>query len=181
MMPSEEPTAAAAEQRAAARARRSCAQRIEEQLRKVRVQDLLLESVVSVLNLTARRIAKEDERDLEQARVGIEAVRAVVDLLDDEPAKQVRSALSEMQMLYAKHAEEGEPGGSSRERRRRHGAAGRRSAGPRAGRRAAGGASEALDAARERCAAAPLDSARFAARCPLAAQLHTPLHGGRKT
>ena len=40
--------------------------RIEQQLRTVRVQDLLLESVVSVLNLAARRIAKEDERDLEQ-------------------------------------------------------------------------------------------------------------------
>jgi hypothetical protein len=82
-------------------------QRIDEQLGKVRVQDLLLESVVSLINLTARRIAKEDERDLDQARVGIEAVRAVVGLLDDEPAKQVRGALSEIQMLYARHAEGG--------------------------------------------------------------------------
>ena len=82
-------------------------QRIEDQLRKVRVQDLLLESVVSVLNLAARRIAKEDEQDLEQGRIGIEAVRAVVDLLDPEPAAQVRSALSEVQMLYAKYANEG--------------------------------------------------------------------------
>jgi hypothetical protein len=86
-------------------------ERLEEQLRRVRVQDLLLESVVSVLNLTARRIAKEDERDLEQARVGIEAVRAVIGLLDEEPAAQVRSALAEVQMLYAKEAGgAGEPG-----------------------------------------------------------------------
>jgi hypothetical protein len=83
--------------------------RIEEQLRKVRVQDLLLESTVSLLNLTARRIAKEDERDLEQARVGIEAVRALVDLLDPPQAEQVRNALSEVQMLYARQAG-GEPG-----------------------------------------------------------------------
>src|SRR6266511_1263875 len=82
-------------------------ERIEEQLRKVRVQDLLLDSVISVINLSARRIAKEDERDLEQARVGIEAVRAVVGLLDPEPADQVRSALSEVQMLYAKEAQGG--------------------------------------------------------------------------
>jgi hypothetical protein len=79
-------------------------ERIDEQLRKVRVQDLLLDSVISVINLSARRIAKEDERDLEQAQVGIDAVRAVVGLLDDEPAKQVRSALSEVQMLYARYA-----------------------------------------------------------------------------
>ena len=66
-----------------------------------------------MINLSARRIAKDDERDLEQARVGIEAVRAVVGLLDDEPAQQVRSALSEVQMLYARHAGggSGEPEG----------------------------------------------------------------------
>ena len=105
--PPEEHPAPAGEQGAAEGGRPSEEEmraRIEEQLRKVRVQDLLLESVVSVINLSARRIAKEDERDLEQARVGIEAVRAVVDFLDPEPAQQVRSALSEVQVLYAKQA-----------------------------------------------------------------------------
>jgi hypothetical protein len=84
--------------------------RLEEQLRRLRIQDLLVESVVSVLNLTARRIAKEDERDLEQARVGIEAIRAWVDLLPEEAATQIRNALSELQMLYAQAAEGGEAG-----------------------------------------------------------------------
>jgi hypothetical protein len=78
--------------------------RLEEQLRKVRVQDVLLESVASILNLAARRIAKEDERDLEQARIGIEAVRSVTELLEPEPREQVRNALSELQMLYAREA-----------------------------------------------------------------------------
>jgi hypothetical protein len=77
-------------------------QRLEEQIRKVRVQDLLLESIASILNLSARRIGKEDERDLEQARVGIEAVRAVLDLIDPGPREQVREALSQVQMLYAR-------------------------------------------------------------------------------
>jgi hypothetical protein len=78
--------------------------RLEEQLRKVRVQDLLLESVASILNLSARRIAKPDERDLDQARVGIEAVRAVLDLLEPAPREQVREALSQVQVLYAREA-----------------------------------------------------------------------------
>ena len=82
--------------------------RLEEQLRRVRVQDLLLESAVSILNLSARRIGKEDERDLEQARVGIEAVRAVLDLIDPEPQAQVREALSQVQMLYARQAQGGD-------------------------------------------------------------------------
>ena len=82
--------------------------RLEEQLRNLRVQDLIVESVVSVLNLTARRIAKEDERDLEQGRIGIEAVRAWVDLLPSDAANQIRQALSELQLLYAQASEGGE-------------------------------------------------------------------------
>ena len=62
--------------------------RLEEQMRQVRVQDLLLESLASILNLSARRIAKEDERDLEQARIGIEAVRALLDLVEPEAASR---------------------------------------------------------------------------------------------
>jgi hypothetical protein len=81
--------------------------RIEEQIRNLRVQDLMVESVVSVLNLTARRIAKEDERDLDQARIGIDAVKAWVDLLPDDAATQIRNALSELQMLYAAAVEGG--------------------------------------------------------------------------
>ncbi len=81
--------------------------RLEEQLRRIRVQDLLLESVASILNLAARRISKPDERDLEQGRVGIEAVRAVLDLLDEGPREQVREALSQVQMLYARESREG--------------------------------------------------------------------------
>jgi hypothetical protein len=84
--------------------------RIEEQIRNLGVEDLMVESVVSVLNLTARRIAKEDERDLDQARVGIDAVRAWVDLLPDDAATQIRNALSELQMLYAAAVEEGDGG-----------------------------------------------------------------------
>jgi hypothetical protein len=85
-------------------------QRLEEQLKKVRVQDMLVESAASILNLTARRIAKEGERDLEQARLGIDAVRALVDMLEPEPRSQVQNALAELQMLYAR-----ESGGESPE------------------------------------------------------------------
>jgi hypothetical protein len=80
-------------------------EQLEDEIRKVRIEDLLLQSVVSVLNLSARRIAKDDERDLPQAKIGIDACRAIVDLLPEDAQKQVREALSELQMLYAKHSE----------------------------------------------------------------------------
>jgi hypothetical protein len=83
---------------------------LEEEIRKVRVEDVVLQSVVSILNLAARRIAKDDERDLDQAKVGIDAGRALVDLVKPEAQPQLRQAISELQVLYAKHAGEGAAG-----------------------------------------------------------------------
>ena len=80
---------------------------LEEEIRKVRVEDVILQSAVSILNLSARRIAKDDERDLNQAKVGIDAARALVDLIKPEAQPQLRQAISELQLLYAKHAGEG--------------------------------------------------------------------------
>jgi hypothetical protein len=118
-------------------------QRLEEQLKKVRVQDMLVESAASILNLTARRIAKEDERDLEQARLGIEAVRALVDMLEPEPRSQVQNALAELQMLYARESGggapgEGTPGGGEGDRRAPGGEAGEEPGAPGGGRRESG-------------------------------------------
>jgi hypothetical protein len=85
---------------------------LEEQMRQIRVEDLVLQSVASLINLTARRIAKEDERDLAQAKVGIEAIRALSGTLPEEAAGQIRQALSELQMLYAREAGGGAPAGA---------------------------------------------------------------------
>jgi hypothetical protein len=81
---------------------------LEEEIKKVRVEDVVLQSVVSILNLSARRLAKEDERDLDQAKVGIDAARALVDLVKPEAQPQLRQAVSELQLLYSKHAGEGD-------------------------------------------------------------------------
>ncbi len=84
---------------------------LEEEIRKVRVEDVVLQSVVSILNLSARRIAKDDERDLAQAKIGIDAAQALVDLVEPDAQAQLRQAISELQVLYATHAGEGAPSG----------------------------------------------------------------------
>lgn len=86
---------------------------LEQQMKEIRVEDLLAQTVASVLNLSARRILKEDEIDLDQARLGIEAVRALVDLLPDEVGAAVREPLSQIQMLYAQRSGEGSGDGPS--------------------------------------------------------------------
>jgi hypothetical protein len=84
---------------------------LEEQMRQVTVDDLILQTAASLVNLTARRIAKPDEQDLEQGRLGIEAINALAPFITGEQADQVRQALSELQMLYAREARGGEGGG----------------------------------------------------------------------
>ncbi|MFM8520124.1 MAG: hypothetical protein ACKOB2_06985 [Solirubrobacterales bacterium] len=111
-----EEVAAGAEETQAEEAARSLTEEeiamLEQQMRDLKVEDLLTQSVVSILNLTARRIGKEDEIDLDQAQTGIEAVRALLPLLPEEVAKEIREPLSQVQMLYASRSGgEGAPEG----------------------------------------------------------------------
>ena len=140
--------------------------RLEEQLRRVRVQDLLLESVASILNLSARRIAKADERDLEQARVGIEAVRALLDLIEPEAARAgPRGALAGADALRARGGGGGDGRGSGGRRGRASGPRRRRPGAERPGSLDAAGR---LDTATAWPSAGrdPLHCARFAAGRP---------------
>ena len=83
---------------------------LEAQMKEIRVEDLLTQTVASVLNLSARRIVKDDEVDLDQARIGIEAVRALVALLPAEVGQAIAEPLSQVQLLYAQRS--GEAGGA---------------------------------------------------------------------
>jgi hypothetical protein len=85
--------------------------RLEEELKKIKVQDVLLQSVVTLVNLGGQRLglseAGEDVRDLGQTRAAIDAVRALLPLLEAEVGgaeqmKPIRDALAQLQMAYAR-------------------------------------------------------------------------------
>lgn len=80
---------------------------LEEQMKRITVKDVLLQTVITLINVSARRLglaAGEEEKDLAQARQGIEGVRALVPLLPDEEQAAVREPLSQLQMAYAREA-----------------------------------------------------------------------------
>ncbi len=89
---------------------------MEEQMRRIRVQDVLLQTAATLVNLGGRRLGLApdagDERDLEQARLAIEGVRALAPLLGAEEASAVREALSQLQVAYAREAQQ--PAGRGR-------------------------------------------------------------------
>jgi hypothetical protein len=90
----------------------------EAEIKKIRIEQILLEQVVSIINLGMRRTGlapgTEDERDVDQVRVAIEAVRALLPLVEQTSAAQagqIRDALSQLQMAFVRLG--GAPGGPS--------------------------------------------------------------------
>jgi hypothetical protein len=79
---------------------------LEEQMRRITVKDVLLQTVVTLVNLSARKLGlgEGEEKDLEQARLGIDAVRALLPLLPEDEVAPVKEALSQLQMAYAQAA-----------------------------------------------------------------------------
>jgi len=83
----------------------------EAQLKQIRVEDVLIQTLVSLLNLGGRKAGlspgTEGERDPEQVRQAIEGVRAllpVVEPLLGPDAAQIRDALSQLQLAYTQIA-----------------------------------------------------------------------------
>ena len=77
----------------------------EQEIKRVRVDHVLLENVVTMVNLGMRRTGlmpgTEDERDLAQVQVAIEAVRALMPQIEQVAPQQVtpiRDAVSQLQM-----------------------------------------------------------------------------------
>jgi hypothetical protein len=88
---------------------------LEEQMRRITVKDVLLQTVVTLVNLSARKLGlagEEDEKDMAQARMGIDAARALVPLLPAQEVAPVRDALDQLQLAYVR--ESGAPGGGGR-------------------------------------------------------------------
>ena len=81
----------------------------EAEIKKISIDQILLDQVVSLINLGMRRTGlspgTEDERDLDQVRLAIEAVRALLPLIDQTAPPQaapVRDALSQLQLAFVR-------------------------------------------------------------------------------
>jgi hypothetical protein len=83
----------------------------EEQLKQIRVDDVLVQTVLSLINLGSLRAGlvpgNESEADPAQLRQAIEGVRALLPLVEPTlgaDARQIRDAVSRLQMEYARLA-----------------------------------------------------------------------------
>ena len=94
---------------------------LEEQMRRITVQDVLIQTTVTLINLGGRRLGlagppeQAGDKDLEQARLAIEGARALVPLLPQEAELgPVRDALSQLQMAYVQESQGGPEAGEEK-------------------------------------------------------------------
>ena len=77
---------------------------VEDELRKLKVSDLLVQMLYTVSSLGYRKLSEED-RDLEQAHLAIETLRAVLPVLEGAIAEDVvrdfRQVTANLQLAYA--------------------------------------------------------------------------------
>ena len=84
-------------------------EKLEAELRRLQVGDVLLHTFTTLSSLGYLRLSPSD-RDLGQARLAIDALRALTPLLEravpPELARDLNSAVANMQLAYAKTAPE---------------------------------------------------------------------------
>ena len=96
----------------------------EAELAQLRIEEVLIQTVVSLLNLGARKAGlipgSEGERDLEQVRKAVDGARALLPVIEPDlgpNAGPLRDALSQLQLAYAQLSGAGEapagPGASA--------------------------------------------------------------------
>jgi hypothetical protein len=78
---------------------------LEAEMAKLTVDDVLLQTIVTLLNLGARKagLAEGTEPDLPQVKKAIDAARALLPIVEPEHGEAlgpVRDALSRLQMAY---------------------------------------------------------------------------------
>ena len=77
---------------------------LEEELKKLKVSDLLVQTLYTVSSLGYRRLSEEG-RDLDQARLAIEALRALLPVLEgsatEELIRDFKQVTANLQLAYA--------------------------------------------------------------------------------
>lgn len=79
-------------------------QQLEEELKKLKVSDLLVQTLYTISSIGYRKLSDED-RDLDEARLAIEALRALLPVLEgsapDELVRDFKQVTSNLQLAYA--------------------------------------------------------------------------------
>ena len=81
---------------------------LEEQMRQIRVEDVILQTIATLINLAGRRLGlagDPEEKDVAQAKLAIDGARALAPMCPPEQEAPVKEALSQLQMAYVQETQ----------------------------------------------------------------------------
>jgi hypothetical protein len=78
-------------------------QAYEEQLNRLTVPDVLVQTAVTLINLGAKKLGEDG--DVDQAKTAIDATRALLPLLPEEVHSPLKDALSQLQMAFVRETQ----------------------------------------------------------------------------
>ena len=94
------------------------AQQLAEELRRLRVEDVVIQSLITISSIGYRRLGltedTKDDRDLQQAKLAIDTMVALTPVLEnvvpEELVRDFNQSVASLQLAYAQAAGEGADG-----------------------------------------------------------------------
>jgi hypothetical protein len=95
------------------------ARELAEELRKLRVEDVVIQTLITISSIGYRRLGltpeTKEDRDLEQTKIAIDTMRALMTVLakviPDELVRDFNQSVANLQLAYAKAASEKQTNG----------------------------------------------------------------------
>ena len=94
------------------------AQQLAEELRRLRVEDVLIQTLITISSIGYRRLGltedTKDDRDLQQAKLAIDTMSALTPILEsvvpEDLISDFNQSVASLQLAYAQAAGEGADG-----------------------------------------------------------------------
>ena len=75
-----------------------------EALRQLRTEDIVMQTVATLVNLAGQKLSVEGAKDPAEAKKAIDAARQMLPLVPAEAQAPIQNALDQIQMLYVKES-----------------------------------------------------------------------------
>jgi hypothetical protein len=77
-----------------------------EALRQIKTEDVVVQTVATLVNLAGQKLSVEGAKDPEEAKKAIDAARHMLSLVPEEAKPPVQNALDQIQILYVRESGE---------------------------------------------------------------------------
>ena len=78
-----------------------------EALKQIKTEDVVVQTVATLVNLAGQKLSVEGAKDPAQAKSAIDAARHMLPLVPDDAKQPIQNALDQVQLLYARESSGG--------------------------------------------------------------------------